>query len=167
MCRGSSSQVILQAQQHLRTQLLPEHQLLEGPAPAKALELAQRMLTGQVDYILFARADVSLAPNPDEVQAVRYVDTATLRAMMAPESGLRWSPWFRRAPGARLLGLRLRSARTRHQHTVVTHHAPRAFSCIACAAVTAAYAEPRPRTQDHCHALPGPLVGRLGSHAGH
>ena len=53
-----------------------------------------------MDYILFARADVAMEPNPDEVQAVRYVDAATLRAMMAPESGLRWSPWFRRAPGA-------------------------------------------------------------------
>ena len=53
-----------------------------------------------MDYILFARADVAMEPNPDEVQAVRYVDAATLRAMMAPESGLRWSPWFRRAPGS-------------------------------------------------------------------
>ena len=67
-------------------------------APAKAPELAQHRLVAQVDYILFARADVSLEPNPEEVQAVRYVDAAALRAMMAPESGLRWSPWFRRAP---------------------------------------------------------------------
>ena len=69
-------------------------------APAITHELAQHRLVKQVDYILFARADVSLEPNPEEVQAVRYVDQATLRAMMAPESGMRWSPWFRRAPSA-------------------------------------------------------------------
>ena len=55
----------------------------------------------QVDYILFARADVALQPNPDEVRAVRYVDAAALRDMMDPASGLRWSPWFRRGAGAR------------------------------------------------------------------
>ncbi|KAK9838284.1 hypothetical protein WJX81_002324 [Elliptochloris bilobata] len=49
----------------------------------------------EVDYILFARAEVALDPNPDEVSAVRYVDAAALRAMMASGSGLRWSPWFR------------------------------------------------------------------------
>jgi len=55
----------------------------------------------QVDYILFARADVALQPNPDEVRAVRYVDAAALRDMMDPASGLRWSPWFRCEAGTR------------------------------------------------------------------
>ena len=54
-----------------------------------------------MDYILFARADVALQPNPDEVRAVRYVDAAALRDMMDPASGLRWSPWFRCGVGTR------------------------------------------------------------------
>ncbi|GLC51786.1 hypothetical protein PLESTB_000548100 [Pleodorina starrii] len=51
----------------------------------------------EVDYILFVRPPqpVTLAPNPDEVDDVRYVDRAQLAAMMDPGSGLRWSPWFR------------------------------------------------------------------------
>ena len=49
----------------------------------------------QVDYILFTRAAVELAPNADEVEATRYVTPAELRQMMRPESGLAWSPWFR------------------------------------------------------------------------
>lgn len=38
---------------------------------------------------------MDLAPNADEVDDVRYVTPAELEAMMRPESGLRWSPWFR------------------------------------------------------------------------
>jgi hypothetical protein len=34
-------------------------------------------------------------PNPDEVAATRLVTEPELREMMAPESGLAWSPWFR------------------------------------------------------------------------
>lgn len=49
----------------------------------------------EMDYILFARADVSLNPNPEEVQDVKYVTPSELKAMMHPDSGLRWSPWFR------------------------------------------------------------------------
>lgn len=49
----------------------------------------------EVDYILFVKADVKLSPNPDEVRDVKYVDQAELAAMMRPESGLKWSPWFR------------------------------------------------------------------------
>ncbi len=49
----------------------------------------------EVDYILFARADVSVEPNPEEVAATRYVTEAELADMMAPGSGLAWSPWFR------------------------------------------------------------------------
>jgi isopentenyl-diphosphate Delta-isomerase len=49
----------------------------------------------ELDYILFARQDVSLVPNPEEVDAVKYVTAAELKAMMRTESGLRWSPWFR------------------------------------------------------------------------
>lgn len=48
----------------------------------------------EVDYILFARADVKCEPNPDEVSAVRYVDAAELAAMLA-DPALAWSPWFR------------------------------------------------------------------------
>jgi isopentenyl-diphosphate Delta-isomerase len=49
----------------------------------------------EMDYILFARADLPLAPNPEEVQDIKFVSPDELRAMMHPESGLRWSPWFR------------------------------------------------------------------------
>ena len=50
----------------------------------------------EIDYILFARTEaVDLAPNPEEVQATRYVTREELRAMMHPDSGLLWSPWFR------------------------------------------------------------------------
>eukprot|EP00195_Chlamydomonas_chlamydogama_P005577 CAMPEP_0202896926 /NCGR_PEP_ID=MMETSP1392-20130828/5827_1 /ASSEMBLY_ACC=CAM_ASM_000868 /TAXON_ID=225041 /ORGANISM="Chlamydomonas chlamydogama, Strain SAG 11-48b" /LENGTH=246 /DNA_ID=CAMNT_0049582443 /DNA_START=89 /DNA_END=829 /DNA_ORIENTATION=+ len=49
----------------------------------------------EMDYILFIRANVTLEPNPDEVEAVKYVTPAELKSMMAPDSGLRWSPWFR------------------------------------------------------------------------
>ena len=49
----------------------------------------------EVDYILCIRADVSLDPNPDEVRETRYVTLPELRAMMAPSTGLLWSPWFR------------------------------------------------------------------------
>ncbi|MEW5297916.1 MAG: hypothetical protein WDW38_003788 [Sanguina aurantia] len=49
----------------------------------------------EIDYVLFVRADVTLTPNPEEVEATRYVTLPELRAMMAPESGLAWSPWFR------------------------------------------------------------------------
>lgn len=41
------------------------------------------------------QADVDVAPNPEEVDAVRYVTLAELQDMMRPEHGLRWSPWFR------------------------------------------------------------------------
>lgn len=49
----------------------------------------------EMDYVLLARADVALAPNPEEVEAVRYVSQAELSEMMDPGSGLAWSPWFR------------------------------------------------------------------------
>ncbi len=38
---------------------------------------------------------MALAPNPEEVRAVRYVTPAELAAMMDAGSGLSWSPWFR------------------------------------------------------------------------
>ncbi|KAF8059677.1 IPI1 [Scenedesmus sp. PABB004] len=49
----------------------------------------------EIDYILLVQADVDVTPNPEEVAAVRHVDLAELQAMMAPGSGLAWSPWFR------------------------------------------------------------------------
>jgi isopentenyl-diphosphate Delta-isomerase len=49
----------------------------------------------ELDYILFARQDVSLSPNPEEVDEVKYVTQQELKGMMHPDSGLRWSPWFR------------------------------------------------------------------------
>jgi isopentenyldiphosphate isomerase len=40
-------------------------------------------------------AKVRVSPNPEEVQATKYVTQAELREMMAEDSGLLWSPWFR------------------------------------------------------------------------
>jgi isopentenyldiphosphate isomerase len=53
------------------------------------------IITPQVDYILFIRIPVDLRPNPEEVQATRYVTWPELKALMSRESGLQWSPWFR------------------------------------------------------------------------
>jgi len=49
----------------------------------------------EIDYILFAQTEVDLEPNPEEVQATKYVSREELREMMRPDSGLLWSPWFR------------------------------------------------------------------------
>lgn len=49
----------------------------------------------EMDYILFVKVDVPLSPNPEEVQDVKYVTASELQAMMRPDSGLKWSPWFR------------------------------------------------------------------------
>jgi isopentenyldiphosphate isomerase len=47
-----------------------------------------------VDYILFAVADVDVVPNPEEVQAVRYVDAEELTGML--EGGrVAFTPWFK------------------------------------------------------------------------
>jgi len=49
----------------------------------------------EVDYILFMQGPVTLDPNPEEISETRYVTEPELEAMMAPDSGLLWSPWFK------------------------------------------------------------------------
>jgi isopentenyl-diphosphate delta-isomerase type 1 len=49
----------------------------------------------EIDYILFIQTDVQATPNPDEVQAIKYVTQQELTDMMTPSNGLLWSPWFR------------------------------------------------------------------------
>eukprot|EP00746_Dinoflagellata_sp_MGD_P068312 gnl/MRDRNA2_/MRDRNA2_28136_c0_seq1.p1 gnl/MRDRNA2_/MRDRNA2_28136_c0~~gnl/MRDRNA2_/MRDRNA2_28136_c0_seq1.p1 ORF type:complete len:354 (-),score=79.96 gnl/MRDRNA2_/MRDRNA2_28136_c0_seq1:256-1317(-) len=49
----------------------------------------------EIDYVLFAQAEVDVHPNPEEVSDYRYVTHLELKEMMAPSSGLLWSPWFR------------------------------------------------------------------------
>lgn len=49
----------------------------------------------EIDYILFVRANVTIRPNEDEVQNLKYVSYEELKQMMVPSSGLLWSPWFR------------------------------------------------------------------------
>jgi isopentenyl-diphosphate delta-isomerase type 1 len=49
----------------------------------------------EIDYILFAQKNVTVTANPEEVSAVKYVSLPELQAMMAADSGLLWSPWFR------------------------------------------------------------------------
>ena len=50
----------------------------------------------EMDYILLLVADVEPAPNPDEVETVRWVDQCELQAMLAehPDS-INIAPWFR------------------------------------------------------------------------
>lgn len=48
----------------------------------------------EIDYVLFIKADVKCSPNPEEVQATKYVTLPELRKMMS-QSQLLWSPWFR------------------------------------------------------------------------
>ena len=49
----------------------------------------------EIDYILFIQTTAKLAPNPEEVSDTKYVTLPELQQMMAPSSGLLWSPWFR------------------------------------------------------------------------
>ena len=50
-----------------------------------------------MDYILFIRVpgQLTLKPEPDEVRDTKWVTQQQLDDMMAPGSGLKWSPWFR------------------------------------------------------------------------
>ncbi|GAQ88285.1 isopentenyl pyrophosphate isomerase [Klebsormidium nitens] len=53
----------------------------------------------EVDYVLFAKRDVKVEPNPEEVAAVQYVTQDQLRELVAKadskEGGIVLSPWFR------------------------------------------------------------------------
>ena len=59
------------------------------------LEAELPLTAAQIDYILFIKARVSLDPNVDEVEEAKYVTETELQQMMKPDSGLKWSPWFR------------------------------------------------------------------------
>ena len=52
-----------------------------------------------VDYILFIRAPVTIAANPNEVMDFKYVGQDELRTLLAaadaPDAPLRVTPWFR------------------------------------------------------------------------
>lgn len=48
----------------------------------------------EVDYILFAKRNFRLKPNPEEVSDIKYVTLPELQAMMR-DPDLLWSPWFR------------------------------------------------------------------------
>ncbi|PWA36642.1 isopentyl diphosphate isomerase 2 [Artemisia annua] len=53
----------------------------------------------ELDYLLFIVRDVSMAPNPDEVAEVKYVNREQLKELVMKaelgEEGLKLSPWFR------------------------------------------------------------------------
>ncbi|XP_078475370.1 isopentenyl-diphosphate Delta-isomerase 1 isoform X2 [Lampetra fluviatilis] len=51
----------------------------------------------EVDYILFARKDVEVTPDPNEVQSVRYVTPDGLRELLARarDGSTLVTPWFR------------------------------------------------------------------------
>ncbi|KAL2257924.1 hypothetical protein VTK26DRAFT_8957 [Humicola hyalothermophila] len=48
----------------------------------------------EIDYILFIKANVDLAPNPNEVQATQYVSAERLKEMFKDPS-LKFTPWFK------------------------------------------------------------------------
>ncbi|THZ89389.1 IDI1, isopentenyl diphosphate:dimethylallyl diphosphate isomerase [Aureobasidium pullulans] len=48
----------------------------------------------EIDYILFIKADVDLAENPNEVQATKYVTEDDLKTMFKDDS-LLFTPWFK------------------------------------------------------------------------
>lgn len=48
----------------------------------------------EIDYILFLQKDVLCEPNPEEIQAIKYVTLVQLQDMLKDPS-LKWSPWFR------------------------------------------------------------------------
>ena len=52
------------------------------------------LTSGPVDYILFIKADVDHAPNPNEVQDTRYVSQSELKRMFEEKNG-KFTPWFR------------------------------------------------------------------------
>eukprot|EP00897_Mesotaenium_endlicherianum_P010347 jgi/Mesen1/9340/ME000061S08779 len=53
----------------------------------------------EVDYLLFARRDVRLQPNSEEVADIKYVNREQLKELVrkadAGEDGVKLSPWFR------------------------------------------------------------------------
>ncbi|XP_062075703.1 isopentenyl-diphosphate Delta-isomerase I-like [Humulus lupulus] len=53
----------------------------------------------ELDYLLFIVRDVSVKPNPDEVDDIKYVNWDELKELLrkadAGEGGLKLSPWFR------------------------------------------------------------------------
>jgi len=48
----------------------------------------------EIDYILFIKADVDLAPNPNEAKDTRYVSADELK-MMFKDPNLKFTPWFK------------------------------------------------------------------------
>lgn len=54
-----------------------------------------------VDYILFAVADVELAPDVEEVREVKYVSADELKTMLADERTM-FTPWFKLAAATML-----------------------------------------------------------------
>lgn len=54
-------------------------------------------LVPAVDYVFIMKADVKLDINPNEVQAVRYVEKMELRELFesAKADGIKITPWFR------------------------------------------------------------------------
>ncbi|KAF7306915.1 RAD21/Rec8 N-terminal domain protein [Mycena indigotica] len=60
-------------------------------APSNGIQALNNLL---VDYILFITADVSVAPNLNEIRDYKYVDKAELQAMFdSPENS--FTPWFK------------------------------------------------------------------------
>ena len=105
----------------------------------------------------------TLNPYPPP-QDTKYVTLPELRRMMAPDSGLLWSPWFRcararGAPAARLPAARRLSPLSRSLSLPPSPPRLRHLPCPPPSLL--------PPPQDHRRQLLGALVGRPGRNAGH
>jgi len=66
----------------------------ESEFNAQMMSFAIQLTFPPVDYILFIKADVDLAENPNEVQATKYVTEDDLKTMFKDDS-LLFTPWFK------------------------------------------------------------------------
>jgi len=75
------------------------HYCAADPGPAEAAAAGKPVSPWgehELDYLLVGRAAaLELRPNAEEVSETRWVTREELAAMLAPASGLSWSPWFR------------------------------------------------------------------------
>lgn len=66
----------------------------ELPAICVVDEASRGLTSGTVDYILFIKANVDLAPSPNEVRDTQYVTADKLKKLFEDPS-LKFTPWFK------------------------------------------------------------------------
>lgn len=92
-------------------------------------------------------AKVRVTPNPEEVQAYKYVTQPELQAMMAEDSGLLWSPWFRCVASGFIYTFR-------RTHGCV-------FACVFVLAWQSVNDEPTHDTSNHARTVPNDTMYRI------